>query len=183
MGTGELPNITTVDVHLDAQRVWAHGGGTRALARWVALDGWGTEMVGRRLDWLAVNPRTPQEITTPHRHLVYAQRKAHVDKHKQQAAGTNLIGDVLRLAGLRQIPGVRPSSVQEHFARRVYAETGSVEHVAARLGMASLDAAAHLVGLDWRGLYDLDGPPGVTPPEHPEDTTGHDTAATDRDDS
>ena len=44
---------------------------------------------------------------------------------------------------------------------------GSVEHVAARLGLVSLDAAAHVLGLDWRGLYDLDGPPGVARPSAP----------------
>jgi len=36
----------------------------------------------------------------------------------------------------------------------VWGATGRVEAVAARLGMSSLDRAAHLVGYDWRPLFD-----------------------------
>jgi len=50
-------------------------------------------------------------------------------------------------------------SLREWLAAKVFAETGRVEAVAARLGMASLDAAAHLVGYNWTREFDIDAPP------------------------
>ncbi len=67
---------------------------------------------------------------------------------------------VLKAAGLDDLPGVTPSSVSLSVALDVYAETGRVEAVAARLGLSSLDTAASIVGADttWRGTYELAGP-------------------------
>lgn len=155
---GEAPRMTVDDVWPEHRRAWAHGGGTRAVPRWLALDDWAAEQIGRRVDWLAEHPPTAQELTDVPRGLIYQPRLA---ARKDQQAVTDAVLLVLRLAGLAKDPGVRPMSIQEWFAAKVYEQTGSVEHVAARLGMVSLDAAADVLGLDWTGLYDLDGPPGV----------------------
>ena len=48
------------------------------------------------------------------------------------------------------------ASINEYVAARVFAETGRVEAVAARLGLARLDVAAHLVGYDWRASFNPD---------------------------
>ena len=158
--TAEQTRITVDDVFLDHRRVWAHGGGVRAVPRWLALDDWATEQIARRLDWLDANPPTAQELADVPRGLIYQPRKPAADRKKTQKVSDAILL-VLRLAGLGDTPGVRPMSVLEWFAKTVYDQTASVEHVAARLGMVSLDAAADVLGLDWTGLYDLDGPPGV----------------------
>lgn len=161
---GEAPRMTVDDVWPEHRRAWAHGGGTRAVPRWLALDDWAAEQIARRLDWLAANPPNAQEVDEGPRGLIYQPRLA---ARKDKQAVTDAILLVLRLAGLGDDPGVRPMSIQEWLAAKVYEQTGSVEHVAARLGMVSLDAAADVLGLDWTGLYDLDSPPGVDPPRRP----------------
>lgn len=160
----EMPQMSVDDVWLDARRAWAHGGGARALPRWVELDDWAASQVGRRLDWLAVHPPTKQEVHDCPRVLVYQPRKVWVNRHKKQCAVGNNILKILRLAGLGDLHGVRPQSIREWHAAKIYEQTGSIEHVAARLGMVSLDAAADMLGLDWTGLYDIPGPPGVPDP-------------------
>jgi hypothetical protein len=67
----------------------------------------------------------------------------------------------LAKAGLGASDGVRPSSIHEYVANRVYAETGSMEAVAVRCGLRSLDAAARLVTVDWRTAHETPAPAGV----------------------
>ena len=44
---------------------------------------------------------------------------------------------------------MRIASLNEYVAQRVYSQTGSFIEVAARLGMRSLDAVAHIVDKNW----------------------------------
>ena len=69
-----------------------------------------------------------------------------------------LITKALDRAGLKQPGHIRVAAINEYVAAKVFAQTGRVEAVAARLGMRSLDAAAHLLGLDWRAQYAPPGP-------------------------
>ncbi len=62
------------------------------------------------------------------------------DKSKQ-AASCIAITDSLTRAGLGKDPAVRPVSVTAWAGRKVFEETGRIDAVAARLGMASLDRA------------------------------------------
>lgn len=55
----------------------------------------------------------------------------------------------LARAGIHRV-GVRPRSLREYAANRVYAQTGRVEDVARTLGLASLDAAFRLVDTQWQ---------------------------------
>ena len=50
---------------------------------------------------------------------------------------------------MKQPGRVRIASLNEYVAVRVYEETGSLMEVAVRLGMRSLDAAAHIVDPNW----------------------------------
>ncbi len=160
LGTAELPYATRADVHLDARLVWAHGGGAKAVARWVPLDGWQAEMVRRRIDWLDANPaKTP--ALAARRTLVYAPTKDGVPHHFRQAAAANAIGQIMRRAGLSKVPGIGAKSLRQHVAKDVYERTGSLAQVATRFGMVLLDAAADLIGLDWRADNTLAGPPDV----------------------
>ena len=155
-GTAELPYTTREDVHLDDRLVWSHGG-TKATPRWVPLDDWQTEMIRRRIDWLDANPAATSALAA-RRTLVYAPTRDAVPHHFRQAATANAIGTIMRRAGLSQIPGMGAKSLRQYVAHDVYVRTGSLAQVATRLGMASLDAAADLLGLDWRADNTLAGP-------------------------
>jgi len=48
---------------------------------------------------------------------------------------------------------VRPRSVREYAANALYAELGSVEQVAHRLGVDSLDATARLIDRPWQARW------------------------------
>ncbi len=58
----------------------------------------------------------------------------------------------LTAAGVHR-PGVRPRSLREYAANRVYAITGRVEDVASRLGLVSLDSARQLVDDHWQQRF------------------------------
>jgi site-specific recombinase XerD len=55
----------------------------------------------------------------------------------------------LRHAGVTR-PEVRPKSLREYAANAAYAEARSMEIVAARLGLTSLDATSRLIDRDWQ---------------------------------
>lgn len=168
--SGAMPSeamaMTVEDVWPEHRRALAHDGPNLAPARWLELGDWAAEQIARRVDDLARTPPRWSYVPLDRpRGLVYVPRVADERRvRKQRTSDAVLL--VLRLAGLDD-PEIRPTSVLEWFAAKVYERTGSVEHVAARLGLVSLDAAASILGLDWRGLYDLDGPPGVALPPAP----------------
>lgn len=167
--SGAMPSeaaaMSVEDVWPEHRRALAHGGASVAPPRWLELGDWAAEQAARRVDHLARTPRRQFEPADRPRGLVYASRLAAEDRTRKQRTSDAVL-TVLRLVGLDD-PEIRPTSVTEWFAAKVYEQTGSVEHVAARLGLVSLDTAANIVGLDWRGLYDLDGPPGVALPAAP----------------
>lgn len=162
-GTAELPYTVATDVHLDARLVWSHGGGTKAVARWVPLDDWQAEMVRRRIDWLDKHPsRGPEQGAR--RTLTYTPRRDGMPHAFRQASSANSVAQVLRRAGFSQVPDLGSKSLRQYVGQDIYDQTGSLAQVATRFGMVSLDAAADLIGLDWRADNALDGPPGVPTP-------------------
>lgn len=171
--SGALPSeavqMTVEDVWPEHRRARAHDGASLAPPRWLKLGNWAAEQVARRVDDLdRTPPRWAYERLDRPRGLVYAPRLDPEQRTRKQRTSDAVLL-VLRLAGLDD-PEIRPTSVTEWFAAKVYEETSSIEHVAARVGLVSLDAAASMLGLDWRGLYDLDGPPGVA--LHPAPSAG-----------
>lgn len=64
---------------------------------------------------------------------------------------TNL-SRALTAAGVHR-PGVRPRSMREFAANRVYALTGRIEDVASHLGIPSLDSALGLIDNDWQQRF------------------------------
>lgn len=58
----------------------------------------------------------------------------------------------LTAAGVHR-PGVRPRSVREYAANRLYALTGRIEDVAAHLGIESLDSARRLIDNQWQHRF------------------------------
>ena len=158
--TRELSAVTIADVDLVNTRVWVHGGGYRQRDRWVTLrDDWCVTAVTRRVTELhAIYGADADGVW-----LVYKPHSSQPNPTRQDTAAGMLILRLMKFAGVHR-PGVtRAESIREWYAETVFAQTGSVEEVARRLGMASLDAVAHIVGHDWvtdhGSVLDQDPPP------------------------
>lgn len=165
--TAELPVIRVRDLHLDAAKVWLHGGGTRTEARWADLDDWSVDALARRVAELAESLPADALPDSP---VVYVSRKGDAGTDKgtsRQSAAAVTLGRVFELAGLADVPGIRPTSFTEHAAVRIWKETGRLEAVAAALGIRGLDTTAELLRLDWRDKWRVAAPDGVDDPDTP----------------
>ena len=155
--TRELARVSVADVDLDRRRVWIHGGGFRHRARWLPLvDDWCVDAVRRRVEGV----QDDRYYQGPEGDRLLVNRaKVTTPVQNQHTNMVTLVNDLLKTAGLYEPHVVRAESIREWLAVRVFGETGDVRQVAFRLGMASLDAAAHLVGLNWVEDLTTDGPP------------------------
>lgn len=153
---GEVGAIRGRDLRLLDGLVWAHGGGDRFDDRWLPIDdNWAYDTLLARQAWLERN-RPNAWLSQP---IAYDRQPGTPKTHARRSAATSMTLDkVLAKAGLKQPGRVRVASISEWVAARIYRNTQRVEAVAARLGMRSLDAAAHLVGLDWRPDFATPGP-------------------------
>jgi len=124
-----IAEVDDLDVASRSMRVHAT---SRTLARAVPLRDWSIETMTRRAN----------EVGTGR--LVFDG-----DASSGRASVTAVLRRVLRRAGLERDPLITLSSVPAVAARRAYEETGHVEDAARRLGIRSLDRAAHLIALDW----------------------------------
>ena len=144
--TRELSAVTVADVDLDNGRVWVHGGGYRQRDRWVTLhDEWCVTAVARRVTDL----RAAYGDDADGVWLVYKPHPSQPNPTRQDTAAGMLILRLMKFAGVHILGVTRAESIREWYAETVFAQTGSVEEVARRFGMASLDAVAHIVGYDW----------------------------------
>ena len=155
-----MPHLLVRDVRLDHGLVWAHAEGVRSnRARWVPLDDYAYEQLTRRLRALAARHPDGLPGDAP---LLYEGRPD-ADTAYLTASASNAIIRVLKRAGVHGEEGVRPTSLVEHAAQRIHIETGSIEAVAARLGLYSLDATADAPGLKWLDRWLVTGPDGDAP--------------------
>lgn len=150
----EIAQVEGLDVHLDQSVVWLPGLGRRNLPRWVPLDEWQTTALRNRVTYLT--RRHGHDITGLS--LVHRGRVTDQDPTKFAMTTNQMLVRALTKAGLGPNDGVRPSSIHEYVANRVYAETGSIEAVAVRCGLRSLDAAARLVTTNWRARHETPAP-------------------------
>lgn len=135
--SSELAHIAVGDIDFDVPRVWIHGGRTTA-ERWGQLTDWGAIQVRRRVKELGDDPA---------RRLVYAGKAG---GESGQASSCLAILDVLTRSGLAAEPDVRPASIAGWAGRQILSETGRIDEVARRLGMASLDRTARFIAWDWK---------------------------------
>jgi integrase len=133
----EIAQSRIRDVDLDARRVWIHGGRT-TVPRWGELSEWAVTHLERRIAELPADPDLS---------VVYSGAGGYATG---QVSACTAVIDVLTRAGLASEPDVRPASVAAWAGRRIYDETGRIDEVARRLGMASLDRTAKFIALDWR---------------------------------
>lgn len=142
----ELANVTVDDVDLASGRIWVHGGGYKCRDRWVPFaDEWCQEAVEQHIVALRDAYGSDAGATW----LVYKPHPTQPNPERRAEAAGGMITRLLQKAQVHQPGKTRVESIREWLAVKVFEETGSIEQVALRLGCASLDAAAHLVGYDW----------------------------------
>jgi len=135
--TTEIARVTAGDVDLEAGVV-SLSGSMHALARVVALTGWGAAQIARRvrhLDGVDVA-------------LTYAGADS---RNAGQASISTNLRRLFTRAGLSAEPDLGLPSVRAWAGRRTFDRTGRIEDAARVLGCRSLDAAARIVGWDWQG--------------------------------
>ena len=137
--TSEIGHVRVSDVDLSAGVVQLRGHG-RYRPRQATPTEWGLAALARRIDVL-----TDHGLDDPL--LVYGGSGSPVSR---QAASCMTITRVLELAGLGGVPEVRPLSVAAWAGRRMALDGVSMDEIARRLGMRSLDATSRLIQLDWR---------------------------------
>lgn len=115
-------------------------GTRRARPRTVELTDWGRRVLAARAAELEVHDDAAL--------LVYGGMRE-ADSAAAQAATCNLVGNVLREAGLARDPLVRPASVRHWRAAAVFAASERIEDAANLLGHRSLDEAAAAIGWRW----------------------------------
>jgi len=136
--TSEIPHIVVSDLDLPGGRVWIHGS-SKAEARWGFLSDWGATQLARRIGGLKNVPEDDPVVA-------YEGRGS---EESAQASSCIAITETLMRAGIGREPDVRPGSVVAWAGRRIFEKTGSIEEVARRLGIRSLDRAARFIGWGW----------------------------------
>src|SRR5438128_8843241 len=136
--TSEIPHIVVSDLDFMNRRVWIHGS-SKAEARWGFLSDWGATQLARRIGSL-------KNVAVEDPAVAYEGRGS---EESAQASSCIAIAETLMRAGIGREPDVRPGSVVAWAGRRVFEETASIEEVARRLGIRSLDRAARFIGWGW----------------------------------
>jgi integrase/recombinase XerC len=136
--TSEIPHIVASDIDFANRRVWIHGS-SKAESRWGCLSEWGATQLARRVGCL-------KNVAIEDPAVAYEGRGS---EESAQASSCIAIAETLMRAGIGREPDVRPGSVVSWAGRRVFEETGSIEEVARRLGIRSLDRAARFIGWGW----------------------------------
>ena len=137
--TSEIHHVLVSDLDLTNNRVWIHGS-SKAEARWGSLSDWGATQLARRVGSL-------NDELTDDPAVVY---EGSGSEESGQVSSCISVAETLTRAGIGKEPDVRPGSVVAWAGRRVFEETGSIEEVARRLGMRSLDRAARFIGWGWK---------------------------------
>jgi integrase/recombinase XerC len=136
--TSEIPHIVVSDLAPSNRRVWIHGS-SKAEARWGLLSEWGATQLARRVGSL-------KNVAMEDPFVAYEGRGS---EESAQASSCIAIAETLMRAGIGREPDVRPGSVVAWAGWRIFEEGGSIEEVARRLGIRSLDRAARFIGWGW----------------------------------
>jgi len=156
-GTREAGHVEFRDVDLLHERVSVHHGGERFRDRWLPIDSqWAAEAITGRMKALLMNATDTRTLMGTA--LVYESQRVEPTAVRRQAAVSGAVLALMKRARVYEAGVTRPESIREWVAARVFAETESVAAVAERLGMASLDGAAHIVGYDWVSEWSIDVP-------------------------
>lgn len=155
--SGESPYVTVRDVDLTNRLVWLDSTSPITRSRWVPIDDdWCLTALAARI---AALTRDTDPDLLAERPLVYDLTSGEDTANKRSSATATALTKLMQTARVYRKGVTRAESIREYVAVQTYAATGSVEAVAARLGMSSLDAAAHIVGHDWVPAHSPAMPP------------------------
>jgi site-specific recombinase XerC len=154
----EAAFVRVGDVDLEADRVWLQGGSGWYRDRWVPIDDeWVREALKTRIAVLSAE--APDDERLRRTLVVYKPNGPGVPGDKRSASITGYLTDLMKTARVYQVGRTRVESIREAVAARVFAQTGSVEATAERLGGSSLDGMVHVLGYDWAQAHRVDAPP------------------------
>lgn len=163
-GSRETAYVRVCDVDLVNDRVWVHDGGERFAPRWLPIDhDWARQALTARVKALTEAIGDPDALAVATLAYERGRKRTADSPDNRQAAISRTLTELMHKARVYRAGENRVESIREWTAARVFAQTGSVEAVAQRLGMASLDAAAHILGYDWVAAKRIDCPPPVEP--------------------
>lgn len=134
--SAELTRIRGTDVDLSSSRVWIPGS-SKTEPRWGELSEWGMAQVARRLE----------RMRDPGIALVCPAAKVGVSA---TSSASTAIAKTLKRAGLHHEDDVRPPSVASWAGAKAFSAGASIDEVAKRLGIRSLDRAAAFIGFEWQ---------------------------------
>lgn len=144
--SSEAGIITTSDVDIANQRVWAHGDTTRMEARWVKIPDLYFAAIVERVEYL-------RAWMPPHRTFETFQLTQGTSKqpmgHAQNRAAS-ACAEVFRRAGLGDDPRITPSSVSLYAGSRMLIDGERIEVIAHALGYKSIDSCVAALGYDWQ---------------------------------
>lgn len=148
---GEVGAVRCRDLDLLNAAVWVHGGGERYTDRWLPIDDpWCFDILAARVAFLAeAHPHGWHDVPVAYEATSRGTVVQGVMERRRSAVATTLTKAMDR-AGIRRPGRNRVASITDHVAARVFAASGRVEDVAIRLGITSLDTAAHIVDHPWR---------------------------------
>lgn len=163
-GSREAAYVRVCDIDLANDRVWVHDGGERFAPRWLPIDDdWARQALASRVKALAEKHTDPVALAAATVAYERGRKRGADTGLNRQSAISRTLSALMTKARVYRPGQNRVESIREWVAFRVFARTGSVEAVAARLGMASLDAAAHIVGYDWVAAHRIDADPPAEP--------------------
>jgi site-specific recombinase XerD len=142
--SGEIGHARIRDLDRTAIAVWMHGS-SRTEPRWCPLDPWALRVLLTRAAFVEKQQRT--EANVPDARLAVSSAPA--PDEQIQARARVALSDLIRRIGLGNEPQAKPASLTAYAAMQIFDTSGSIEEVARRLGLRSLDRAAHIVGYDW----------------------------------
>lgn len=154
----EAAFVRVGDVDIDEERVWLQGGSGWYRNRWVRIDDeWARDALRTRIAVLSAAAPDQEQLRLTL--LVYKPSGPGVPGDKRSASISGYLTDLMKTARVYQAGTTRVESIREAVAARVFAQTGSLEATAERLGVSSLDGVVHVLGYDWAQAHRLDAPP------------------------
>lgn len=152
---GEPGAVTCKDIDLLNQAVWLSEGGNRYRDRWVPIDDeWCFGVLAARIAYLAHQfPDDWRDRRVCYEPAEKETRRGEMDRRR--AAVSMMLTKAMDRASIRQPGRNRVGSIADTVAARVFAATGSLEQVAVRLGLSSLDTVALIVRHDWAAKHEF----------------------------
>jgi len=156
------------DVDFENLRVWFEEDGQRVISRWVPIppESWELEALRIRVAEIAEREGNAPSHPDVQRQLLCFNPKKKSGKsvglESRQTTVAKRLTDLMIAARIYVEGENSPAAIRNRVAKDLYESTGSIEVVAERLGMRTLDSVAFRVQADWPTLRAINIPgPGL----------------------